>query len=354
MVVQLITKRCIDVRHLTVIPSWAPTSRGYNLVENTDTCTFSATGDVTGQNPKLDPLADNGGATLSHALLTDSPANEKIPSGVSGCGDPLPTDQRDFLRLAGRACSIGAVEYNGIWLTLRQTVDDATPDPGQTITYTLIIPLAPSGNVSVTHALLTDTLPAGVNFVGPISLYGGRGGITDTLPTLAHSLTITGGNPVTVTFPVTVNIGIKGGTILTASAAVSSAEVTAPVYASQAITVNNVPPVGVDDNATAIKNSGTVSITVTANDYDLNGDVFTLTHVALPNNGGTADIAGQKINYAPAADFTGTETFTYTITDAKLSATGVVTVTVSDTPPVYLPLIIKNPIATSTITLKTR
>lgn len=327
-------------------------SEGYNLVEKVGNCTFSTSGDITGQDPKLDPLADYGGPTLSHALQAAGPANEKIPAGVNGCGNPLTTDQRDYLRLSDRACSIGAVEYNGVWLTLDHTVDDDTPDPAQIITFTVTAPLAPSGNVSVTNVLVTDTLSTGLNFVGPISLEGGIGGVAGSFPTLAHSVTITGSNAVILTFPVTVSIGLKGGTVLTAVATVSSAEVTAPVYASQAITVSNVPPVGAGDTASAIKNSGTISVSVTANDYDFNGDVFTLTHVSQPDNGGVAAIAGQKINYAPAADFIGTETFTYTISDAELTATGVVTVTVSDTPPVFLPLIIKQTITPSTVTLK--
>jgi formylglycine-generating enzyme required for sulfatase activity len=62
-------------------------------------------------NPLLGPLADNDGATLTHALLPDSPAIDAIPA--VGC--TLPTDQRGAPRPMVRTspetpCDIGAFE----------------------------------------------------------------------------------------------------------------------------------------------------------------------------------------------------------------------------------------------------
>ena len=64
--------------------SGALISSGYNLIQNTND--FTLTGDLTtnilGQDPLLGPLQDNGGPTLTHALLPGSPA---IDQGSSGC-----------------------------------------------------------------------------------------------------------------------------------------------------------------------------------------------------------------------------------------------------------------------------
>ena len=71
------------------------TSQGYNLIENTSGATVngSTTGNITGQDPNLGTLADNGGMTFTHALLVGSPAID--------AADPAnfpATDQRGVMR----------------------------------------------------------------------------------------------------------------------------------------------------------------------------------------------------------------------------------------------------------------
>lgn len=71
-----------------------------NLVKD-GTCGATLTGD-----PKLGPLADNGGYTFTHALLTGSAA---INAGnLTSC--PA-TDQRGIIRPMGAGCDIGGYEY---------------------------------------------------------------------------------------------------------------------------------------------------------------------------------------------------------------------------------------------------
>ncbi len=69
-------------------------SNGFNLIRNTTGATF--TGDtstnITGQDPLLGPLQNNGGLTFTHALLVGSPA---IDQGESSGAT---TDQRGFSR----------------------------------------------------------------------------------------------------------------------------------------------------------------------------------------------------------------------------------------------------------------
>jgi predicted outer membrane repeat protein len=56
-------------------------------------------------NPFLGPLANNGGPTLTHALLYNSPAVD------SALGDCPGADQRGVIRPDGDACDLGAYEY---------------------------------------------------------------------------------------------------------------------------------------------------------------------------------------------------------------------------------------------------
>ena len=66
--------------------------------------------DTLAADPLLSPLADNGGATRTHALADGSPA---IDAGSNGAG--AQSDQRGagFARVAGAAVDIGAFERQG-------------------------------------------------------------------------------------------------------------------------------------------------------------------------------------------------------------------------------------------------
>ena len=87
-------------------------SSGYNLIGAfpITITAFQASGDITNTLPALGALADNGGPTLTHAPLANSPAIDHIPDGVNGCGTTMTTDQRGVIRPQGSSCDIGAVE----------------------------------------------------------------------------------------------------------------------------------------------------------------------------------------------------------------------------------------------------
>jgi hypothetical protein len=69
-------------------------SKGYNLIENTDGCTIigDTTGNITGVDANLGALSDNGGATQTHALLPGSPTLD------AGSSRGTKTDQRGYNR----------------------------------------------------------------------------------------------------------------------------------------------------------------------------------------------------------------------------------------------------------------
>ncbi len=90
------------------------TSQGHNLIGNVTGCTFAAaTGDKVGTgsapiDPKLGLLVDNGGPTMTHALLTGSPAIDGGDPATPGSGGTscAANDQRGI----PRNCDIGAYE----------------------------------------------------------------------------------------------------------------------------------------------------------------------------------------------------------------------------------------------------
>jgi hypothetical protein len=77
---------------------------GHNLSSD-GSCAFTNTGSLNNTDPLLGPLANNGGPTLTMALLPGSPA---IDAGDNSAAPP--TDQRGFPRPVGPAVDIGAYE----------------------------------------------------------------------------------------------------------------------------------------------------------------------------------------------------------------------------------------------------
>jgi large repetitive protein len=93
-------------------------------------------------------------------------------------------------------------------------------------------------------------------------------------------------------------------------------------------TVNNPPPVAVNDTANTGEDTP-VTIPVLSNDSDPDGDPLTVTSAAAPN-GAVIINADGTVTYTPNANFNGTDTITYTISDGNGgTATATVTVTVN-------------------------
>jgi hypothetical protein len=126
-------------------------SLGYNLIGTTVGCYVTRrdfqplpeVGDVLGPvdgapiDPRLAPLADNGGPTPTRALTTESPAVDA--ADPAGCADrdgaPLGTDQRGLPRVADgngdqqARCDIGAFEGTVILVTTTTTSTSTSTYP---------------------------------------------------------------------------------------------------------------------------------------------------------------------------------------------------------------------------------
>ncbi len=125
----------------------------YSLIENTTGTIFSSSSanNITGVDPLLGPLADNGGPTETMALLPGSPAidagdNALIPSGVT-------TDQRGsgYPRIVNGTVDIGAYELQAA--TTNVAISSNYPAGsiyGQTVVFTAMVSAAigtPTGSV---------------------------------------------------------------------------------------------------------------------------------------------------------------------------------------------------------------
>jgi predicted outer membrane repeat protein len=82
-------------------------SGGHNLIGDSSdaTITGNTTGNIIGADPRIGPLANNGGPTFTHALRPGSPAIAAANTGAAPA-----TDQRGVARPQGPAADIGAFE----------------------------------------------------------------------------------------------------------------------------------------------------------------------------------------------------------------------------------------------------
>ncbi len=137
------------------VANFATLTGSHNLIEDGS---GGLAGTITG-DPKLGPLANNGGSTQTMALLAGSPAINAGDNALAvdpTTGLPLATDQRGapFVRIAGGTVDIGAYEaqtlnlvvtttadennsnYNPADLSLREAIELANANPGtDTITF---------------------------------------------------------------------------------------------------------------------------------------------------------------------------------------------------------------------------
>ena len=102
----------------------------------------------------------------------------------------------------------------------------------------------------------------------------------------------------------------------------------APAAVTIAIAPVNDPPVAVDDSGTTAQGVP-VSLNVLANDTDVDGDTLSISGLTNASNG-TVAIQSGKVLYTPNGGFTGTDSFTYTVSDGHGgTSVGNVSVTVS-------------------------
>ena len=161
-----------------------------------------------------------------------------------------------------------------------------------------------------TYEDLTVTAASGnLTLIPTVDVIKEAGGIKLSITPAANL----SGGPVTITVEITDALGEK-----------TSDSFTVTVVAA------NDPPVAVNDTG-AVDEDSSVRIDVLANDYDIidTGDTLSIQSVDDPANGTAAIVAG-KVKYTPDADFSGEETFEYTLADNNGGTTrAIVTVTVN-------------------------
>ena len=88
----------------------ANVTMNYSLIKDPTGATFAGANNITGVDPQLGALANNGGPTLTHLPALTSPV---LNAGNLAFVAPPSTDQRGFARVVGGRIDMGSVELNG-------------------------------------------------------------------------------------------------------------------------------------------------------------------------------------------------------------------------------------------------
>jgi hypothetical protein len=166
------------------------TSNGYNLSRDDGGGFLTATGDQTNTDPLLGPLQNNGGPTLTHALLFGSPA---IDAGNPNFTPPADFDQRGigFPRVLNGRINTGSVEMQPAAPTPPPTPTPPPPSPTPT----------PSATATATSTPSPTATPTATE--GPCGVSGfveNFDGVTPpTLPSGWTAANAQGGTPLWVT-----------------------------------------------------------------------------------------------------------------------------------------------------------
>ncbi|TMD75182.1 MAG: HYR domain-containing protein [Chloroflexi bacterium] len=169
--------------------------QGYNLSSDSS-CGFTGTGSLQNTNPKLGPLASNGGPTQTLALQDGSPAIDAIPLSANICPG---TDQRGQGRpdTGESSCDMGAYEFadpadNDLGLS-NMPADlkvNATSPKGAVVTYTPPTVVDESGDSST--ASVSCTPASGSTFaIGTTKVTCTASDSDDTNSPVSGSFTVT-------------------------------------------------------------------------------------------------------------------------------------------------------------------
>lgn len=200
----------------------------------------SCSGATYTATPMIGGLADNGGPTLTHALLSGSPAIDTGDNSICSASPVNGVDQRGEVRprygATANNCDVGAFEAVGAAnVSLTKTVSPASVVPYQNVIYT--VTASNAGPDIASDVVVTDPLASGLDFVSATPSQGScnesGGTVTCDLGTIAASAD--------ATIEIVVTPTVSGTFTNSASATTSSIDADGAAATAPALVATPVP-----------------------------------------------------------------------------------------------------------------
>lgn len=326
-------------------------SNGVVVVNSNGSVQYTPTTDFNGPDTFTYTVTDGNGASTTSVAVTVNPTNDAPVAGsdtgvTSGDSPVTITVLSNDSDIDGDTLSVasatdgakgttvvnanGTITYtpnvgtSGTDQFTYQLSDGTTTSTGTvSITDQLTAPTAGNGSLSTvedaTSAVTIDlstiiTADAGDAVVFTVSVNGGRGTASVNGMILSYTPSADEFGNDTVTYQAANSAGSDTGTIAVNISAV------------------NDPPTANADSASTVKNQS-VTIPVLSNDVDgatNEGDTLSVSSLGTASNGAVSLNADGTVTYAPDADFIGSDSFSYVLTDGTDTSTATVSVTVND------------------------
>lgn len=203
-----------------------------------------------------------------------------------------------------------------------------SPDPavaGGALTYQMAV--GNGGPSPATSVVVTDTLPSGVTVRSATASQGSCTG-TDTIICNLNTLN----NGATASVQIVVDVQLGAAKTLTNTATVGSAYVLDTMMGDNTrtqITLVDHPPVTADDSYSTPEDTRLVSVpSVLGNDSDPDNDSLTAELAGGPSHGTLVIGSNGVFTYTPAANYNGSDSFTYWAKDYLTRTLGAVMITI--------------------------
>lgn len=314
--------------------------------------TFTPTANFSGNASFTYTVADGAGADVGTVTIAVSPVNDAPIANpdVTSTGEDTPLSIQSATLLAndtdidpGDTLTVtsvdnptnGSVAIAGSFVTFtpatdfsgtasfQYTISDGSATSSSMVTVT--VGSANDAPVAVNDTMMGPedsviTLPAAMLAANDTDPDGNPLSVTNATNASVGSVALVNGN-VSYTPPLNFNGTATFEYVVSDGSLVDTGTVTVTV-----LPVNDAPN-AVNDNATTNEDTA-IGISVLANDGDVDGPALSIMSNTQPANG-TVAVAGGIATYTPAANFFGTDSFTYVASDgAGGMSTGTVTITV--------------------------